>query len=117
TRVLFSVSRSTGTQPITVDGVAGSPLRAEVIDLGTDVDDAFLLNDGGGVRPGGNPSTTPKRTYTPQFDALWSCSYTAGGAARLDEADAIQGYTSYYSSAGNQRAMIGFGDLSTYLAG
>lgn len=114
-RYLLTVERvsSTGlitTHTYTAADAYRAPFRFFTNEMGRDIPDTYIANDGGGVRSGGTATGTPaiKRTYTSTWDASFIGSYYGSDGRRTDTSDMYQGQTPYYPANGNQKALAGF---------
>jgi hypothetical protein len=97
-RLLYVISRQNGdvagstitarTYPTTDAHYA--PIRWSVEDIGRDVPDTMLVNDGSGdTNSGGTASPTPKKQYTTTWPLAWEASFDNGG--KRSDVDMYQG--------------------------
>lgn len=106
-RLLVTVERLSGTGTISALTYSApdayrAPFRFFVADLGRDILDTYIPNNGGGT------TAPPKKTYTSTWSANLIGAYLGNGSRRTDTTDLMQGYTDYYPAGGIQRSIAGF---------
>lgn len=99
-------------------GGVNHPFRLFVEDIGPEVPDTFIAQNGGGVYgpPGGTASAplASKQNYVYTFKSTAAATYKGSGTKRTDTTDVVQGYNSYN---GDGEGLWVFPAMTSYLSG
>ena len=109
-KFLVTVARGNGQATGTV-ATAGNPPFMWIADAGPYTDAVGTTANIGTV---GGSSVAPPSRQTATITGVWGRNFTGTGAVRSDTADLMQGNT---TASGDGKAMVGFGNLATLLAG